>query len=127
MSYSMTPIAPETELLIDGTALGTVRSFSERTVVEPIKIYTIGQNLPAKILPGKRHYELHLTRLITDKSIFSEEIDLHPLHSFTLVLSGGGRLIRFSGCEITALSVRTELGVGQIEEATVIASARNSF
>lgn len=127
MSYSMTPIAPKMELLINGTTLGAVRSFSERTVVEPIKIYTIGQSLPAKIIPGKKHYELHLTRLLTDKSIFSEDVSLHPLHSFTLLLSGGGRIIRFSGCEITALSVHTEVGVGQIEEATVIASSRNSF
>lgn len=127
MSYSMTPIAPVQELSINSIRLGAVRSFSEQTVGVPIPVHAIGQSLPIGVVRSVAHYEVRVSRLLTDKRVFSETLSPHQLHGFTLLISGGGRQICFAGCEFISLSVRYELGVGTVEEAVIYAAARSEL
>lgn len=127
MSYSMTPIAPAQELSINSVRLGAIRSFSEQTVSVPIPVRAIRRNLPVAIVQSAVHYELRISRLLTDKRIFSETLSPHQLHNFTLLISGGGRQISFAGCEFISVSVRYEIGVGTVEEAVIYAAARTEL
>lgn len=124
MSYSMTPIAPVQELSINSVRLGAVRSFSEQTVSVPIPVHALRRSLPIAVVQSAVHYEVRISRLLTDKSIFSETLSPHQLHNFTLLISGGGRQLSFAGCEFISVSVRYEVGVGTVEEAVIYAAAR---
>ena len=77
MSYSMTPIAPVQELSINSVRLGAVRSFSEQTVGVPIPVHAIGQSLPIGVVRSVAHYEVRVSRLLTDKRVFSETLSPH--------------------------------------------------
>lgn len=124
MSYIMTPIAPVRELSINSNPVGAIRSFSERAVSVPIPVYGIGQKLPVSFVPSTAYFEISISRLLTDKNVFAQTISPHQLHNFTLQISGGGRVIQFSGCEYQSIAVRDEAGVGTVEESVILAISR---
>lgn len=127
MPYQMTPIAPVLELSINANRLGAVRSFSERTVSVPIPVHAIGQTFPVRMIPSAAYYEISISRLLTDKTVFTQTVSPHRLHNFTLVISGGGRTIQFSGCEYQSIAVRNDAAAGLVEESVIRAFARTEL
>ena len=124
MSYTLIPIAPESELSINSVPLGAVCSFSEQTVGVPIAVHAIGRSLPVAVINSAVHYELRLSWILTDANVLTQTLSPHSLHGFAVKLSGGGRTVRFTGCEFTSLTVRSEVGTGTLAEAVICAASR---
>lgn len=123
MSFTMIPLTPEPSLSIDDIRLGTVKSFSEKTVFDTYPVHAIDRNAPATFIRGPRHYEIHFSRLLHSDELFSQPL-FDQMQNFTLKITCGDKEILFSGCEFTSLSLNCAPGNGILQEATICAVTR---
>ncbi|MBQ6430909.1 MAG: hypothetical protein IJJ99_03415 [Oscillospiraceae bacterium] len=123
-SFLSTPSVPDLSLEINGSPIGLVHDFREQMTVEVTAAAARGSNLPAGLHPGAVRYRLQLNRVLLDNALLTDGFSPYGLHGFTLSIIGQSRTVRFTGCEFTSVTVRSEAGASVIEEAELMALDR---
>ena len=120
----MIPCSPSLRIELNGTRIGMITEFRERTDCDLTPVRSIGINLPAAVVAGPLRYTVTLQRILLDTLLISEPFELHNLHGFSLKIGGTTKSVTFSGCEFTSISVSNSIGGSMIEEAVLQAASR---
>lgn len=126
MSYLAAASVPPLSLEINGSPVGPVHDFREQMTVEVTPAAARGSNLPAALHHGSVRYRVKLSRVLLDNLNLSDGFTPYGLHGFTLSIVGLRQTVRYTGCEFTSVTVRSDAGSCVIEEAELMALNRSA-
>lgn len=109
----------EITLEIDGRKTAFAESYFVKTVKQERSVYSIGSTGPVKTMPGKIHYEITLTRIL---SSLTGEADFYLDKIFDVVIIKKHEKIVFSSCRVVSISEKA--AVNTTESITLVSYTR---
>lgn len=127
MENTMIPVAAKVFVLINGTQVGALQSYREKTVRQLSRLHPIGSNRDDALHITDTEHVVTLRFLMPGGSALTEKAsDPHEQFDFTLQINAPDRMITYSGCEYQSIEMSSAVGQGIVCEAVIHALARSS-
>ena len=124
VSSSSVAISSQMSLLVDGTRVAVVQSYSAKTTRSSTAVEAFGEAEPVATIPGRAKHTVELTRLYATDEAIRDGVDFYGLSGFSLVVCKPDRKIIYADCQWSAIKEVGELGSMVLEQVTLVASRR---
>ena len=127
MDNTMVPVAAKVFVLINGTQVGALQSYCEKTNRKLVRMHPIGSDEEDSLHITATEHTVTLRYLMPAGSALVDKCaDPHEQFDFTLQINGPDRMITFSRCEYASIEMSCNVGQSIACEAVVHALSRTS-
>lgn len=127
MENTMVPVAAKVFVLINGTQVGALQSYCEKTSRQLARMHSIGSSEDDSLQIHAAEHIITLRYLMPAGSALVDKCtDPHEQFDFTLQINGPDRIITFSRCEYASIEISCNVGQSMACEAVIHALDRTS-
>lgn len=118
------PTAADIYLEVNGKKVAVVQSYRVTASRDSRLVEAFGQEEPVAAIPGRKTYQIELSRLYATDEAIRDGIDFYELEGFSLVVCKPDSSTVYSGCQWADVEESSEVGGMVMERVKLLAASR---